>query len=71
MYTRKRQERTQLCTTLNPPSNHEAEEALEARHIERLRGCLLFSSGLLPDTLLTRIEVLERKKEELLERLGR
>ncbi|KAH0836767.1 hypothetical protein J3R83DRAFT_8515 [Lanmaoa asiatica] len=71
------QEKQRDLVTVNMPSNHEAEEALEAeldeanREIARLSALLQQSPArrAIDKAKETRIEVLEREKEELLERV--
>ena len=71
------QERQQDLAIADPPSNHEAEEALEAeldeanREIARLSALLQQSPArrAIDKAKDTRIEALEREKEELLERV--
>jgi chromosome segregation ATPase len=71
------QERQRDLTISNPPSNHEAEEALEEeldeanREIARLSALLQQSPArrAIDKAKDTRIEALEREKEELLERV--
>ncbi|KAG9313115.1 hypothetical protein JVU11DRAFT_6565 [Chiua virens] len=71
------QERQRDLANANPPSNHDVEEALEAeldeanREIARLSALLQQSPArrAIDKAKDTRIEVLEREKEELLERV--